>query len=127
MLPVGVDRIRPSEWRVVRWIGLFLPFGGELLGPGEERLRLRWVRCGEGDRCRVRSFRAWRVCGGRGCEVDGERGEGGGWIVMRRRERRRTRAGRLPRERPRRGGQEERVDSDGDGGFGCWFEDCFAD
>lgn len=96
-------------------MGLFLPFVGELLGSGEERLRLRWVRCGEGERCRVRSFRAWRVCGGGACEVDGE-GEAGGWIVMRRRERRRTRAGRLPRERPRRGGQEER--GDGDGGFG---------
>lgn len=99
--------MRPSEWRVVRWMGLGLE-------EEEERERERWVRCGEGERCRVRSLRAWRVSGGGDGEGAGDEEEGGGWMVMRRRERRRTRAGRLPRERPRRGGQDVR----GDGLFG---------
>ena len=101
VLPVGVDRIRPSEWSVVRCVCFWGSPRGPFLRRGEERERERWVRCGEGERWRVRSLRAWRVWGWGGVS------DGGGWRVIRRRERRRTRAGRFPRERPRRGGQDD--------------------
>lgn len=86
MLPVGVERMSPSEWRVVRWIGglrvLALLDNGDDdggwwvwdeddLGIGEERLRLRCARWGEGERWRVKSLRAWRVCGGWGDDEGG--------------------------------------------------------
>lgn len=61
--PVGVERMRPSEWRVVRGVGLGVredtgDLGGEeVVGVrevrglgGEEREREREVRCGEGER-----------------------------------------------------------------------------
>ena len=90
---------------------------------GEEREREREVRCGEGERWRIRSLRAWRVWGAEEVEE--------GWRVMRRRERRRTRAGRLPSERPGREGHwfEEEVwgrrsldgSTDGVVDAACWI------